>query len=202
MCVTCGPAGARSPRRCGVSDDSTGREPSRRDRRRRCCRPIALDNRHSICRGRPGGRDRHADFGDQLLRGLVQAGKQTTWGTRDRAAVVDVQHVFHVSNESSAGLRRNDILLLQMRFEIVFFSVRPIVLSLARSTMFDHDAFVDRGRLPRPFAGRTRQGDQLRLRRAVEDAWSGRVRASYLRRRRPRSLLRPAAGRCGRSSPG
>ena len=80
------------------------------------------------------GRDWHPGFGDQLLRGLVQADDGAFGIARP---VVDVQHVFHVGAESGAGLRRNDILLLQMRFEIVFFSVRPIVLSLARSTMFN-----------------------------------------------------------------
>ncbi len=45
------------------------------------------------------------------------------------------QHVFHRGYERAVGLRRNDPLLLAMGLENVFFSVRPIVLSLARSTM-------------------------------------------------------------------
>jgi hypothetical protein len=58
------------------------------------------------------GRDGHAGFGDQLLRGLIQADDGAFGIARP---VIDVQHVFHVGDESGAGLRRNDILLLQMR---------------------------------------------------------------------------------------
>src|SRR6266436_3820813 len=45
------------------------------------------------------------------------------------------QHVFHRGYERTVGLRRDDPLLLAMGLENVFFNVRPIVLSLARSTM-------------------------------------------------------------------
>ena len=50
--------------------------------------------------------------------------------------MINLQHIFHVGYERCIGIRRDDPLLLQMRLENVFFSVRPIVLSLARSTMF------------------------------------------------------------------
>src|SRR3954468_22539528 len=50
--------------------------------------------------------------------------------------VIDFQHIFHGGDERRAGLGRNDELLFQVRFENVLFSVRPIVLSLTRSTIF------------------------------------------------------------------
>src|ERR1700692_3285519 len=48
---------------------------------------------------------------------------------------VDGQHVFHCGYEGAVGLRRNDPALPAMGLETVFLSVRPIVESLARSTM-------------------------------------------------------------------
>ena len=66
--------------------------------------------------------------------------------------VIDLEHVFHLRvsgrqfrltkrghrcHERGAGLGRNDELLSQVRFENVFFNVRPIVLSLALATMFN-----------------------------------------------------------------
>src|SRR5712691_449721 len=77
-------------------------------------------------------RDRHARFGNQLLARLVQAHQRTIGIAWPR---VDGQHVFHRRYERAVGLRRDDPLLSAMRPESVFFSVRPIVLSLARSTM-------------------------------------------------------------------
>jgi hypothetical protein len=63
--------------------------------------------------------------------------------------------------------------------------VRPIVLSLARSTMFKlHDGVFQQPQGPlRPSfrRRRTHQGNQFRLGRAVEDAWSGRVRGMFAR---------------------
>src|ERR1700680_2545146 len=56
----------------------------------------------------------------------------------------------------SAGLWWNDELLFQVRFERVFFSVRPIVLSLALATMFNSTT-LSSSRLnvhrARPFGG-------------------------------------------------
>ena len=46
------------------------------------------------------------------------------------------QHVLHGGDECAVGFRRNDPLLFQMRLKDVFLRIRPIVLSLARSTMF------------------------------------------------------------------
>src|SRR5450432_4183242 len=55
--------------------------------------------------------------------------------------LIDLQHVFHVGDKGRAGVRRDHPLLLAMRFENVFFSVRPMVLSLARSTMCSSTTF-------------------------------------------------------------
>src|SRR5271165_1966119 len=51
--------------------------------------------------------------------------------------MINLQHILHAGYERRIGIRWNDPLLLQVRFERVFFSVRPIVLSLARSTIFN-----------------------------------------------------------------
>ena len=45
----------------------------------------------------------------------------------------DSQHVLHGGYECAVGLRRNDPLLFEMGLKDIFLSVRPIVLSLARS---------------------------------------------------------------------
>jgi hypothetical protein len=70
---------------------------------------------------------------DELLRRLVQADDGSI---RIMWPLVDLQDVLHAGYEGGVGLRRNDPLLLEVRLESVFLSVRPIVLSLARSTMF------------------------------------------------------------------
>src|SRR5207302_4266365 len=77
--------------------------------------------------------DRSARFGNQLLRGLVQANQRNIGIARPR---VYGQHVFHSCHECAVGLRRDDPLLLQMWLENGFLRVRQSVLSLARSTMF------------------------------------------------------------------
>src|SRR3954462_7431296 len=91
--------------------------------------------------------------------------------------VIDFQHIFHGGDERRAGLGRNDELLFQVRFENVFLSVRPIVLSLTRSTIFSAHDFVfqqTQGPSRAPFRRlRTGQGDQFRLPGAIEDARSG-----------------------------
>src|SRR6266404_1069689 len=53
----------------------------------------------------------------------------------DVLAVYTRPHIFHRRYERAVRLRRNDPALPPMRFERVFLSVRPIVESLARSTM-------------------------------------------------------------------
>src|SRR5438477_6253990 len=69
---------------------------------------------------------------------------------------VDGEHIFHRGYEGAVGLRRNDPALPAMRLETVFLSARPIVESLARSTMpssttlFSNSRSVQRAR---PFGG-------------------------------------------------
>src|SRR5215813_6294119 len=77
-------------------------------------------------------RDRHARFGNELLRGLVEANQRIIAVAWPR---VDGQHVFHSGYERAVGLRRDDPVLAAMGLKSVFLSARPIVLSLARSTM-------------------------------------------------------------------
>ena len=81
---------------------------------------------------------RGARLFDELLRCFIEAYERALGIMRP---LVDLQHVFHVGDESRAGLGRDDPLLLQMRLESVFLSVRPIVLSLAFSTMFSSTTF-------------------------------------------------------------
>src|SRR3981081_897112 len=73
-----------------------------------------------------------ARLGNELLRGLVQAHQRVIGIVRPS---VDGQHIFHGGYEGAVGLRRDDPALPVMRLETVFLSVRPIVESLARSTM-------------------------------------------------------------------
>src|SRR5580704_6661322 len=92
-------------------------------------------------------------FLDELLRRLVQANDGSI---RIMGPLVNLQDVLHRSYEGGVGLRRDDPLLLEVRLENVFLSVRPIVLSLARSTMFSCttavSSIVSVHRL-RPFGG-------------------------------------------------
>src|SRR5438094_8721733 len=53
-------------------------------------------------------RDRHARFGNELLRGLVEANQRTIAVAWPR---VDGQHVFHSGYERAVGLRRDDPML-------------------------------------------------------------------------------------------
>src|SRR4029079_10863911 len=98
-------------------------------------------------------RDRHAGLGDELLGGLVQAHQHPVGVMRPR---IDGEHVFHCGYEGGVGLRRDDPTLPAMGLENVFLSVRPIVESLARSTMpssttcFSNSRKVQR---TRPFGG-------------------------------------------------
>src|SRR6476660_9211791 len=75
-------------------------------------------------------RDFHSRLGDELLRGLVNADHRAR---RVMRPLIDFQHILHAGYEGGVAVRRDDPLLLQVRLECVFFSVCPIVLSLARS---------------------------------------------------------------------
>jgi len=60
--------------------------------------------------------------------------------------LVGFQHVFHGGNEARIGFGRDHPLPIAVRFKDVFFNVRPIVLSLAFSTMFSSTTFSSRRR--------------------------------------------------------
>src|SRR6516225_7117216 len=80
----------------------------------------------------PLHRDRQARLGKELLGGLVQAHQRVigiAWPGVDR------QHIFHGGYERTIGFRRDDPALSAMGLENVFFSTRPIVESLAWSTI-------------------------------------------------------------------
>src|SRR2546429_4471964 len=77
-------------------------------------------------------RDRHARFGNELLRGLVEANQRTIAIAWPR---VDRQHVFHSGYERAVGLRRDDPVLAAMGLKSVFLSPGPFAFPLGRSTM-------------------------------------------------------------------
>ena len=81
---------------------------------------------------------RGARLDDHLLRGLVEAHHRAQRIVRP---LIDFQHVFHIGDEAGAGLGRDYPLLFEVRLENVFLSVRPMVLSLAFSTMFSSTTF-------------------------------------------------------------
>src|SRR5437870_11805314 len=69
---------------------------------------------------------------------------------------VDGKHIFHCGYEGAVGLRRDDPALPAMRLETVFLSARPIVESLARSTMPSSTILCSNSRnvqRTRPFGG-------------------------------------------------
>ena len=100
--------------------------------------PIALV--FVIETGRAPGfhRDRRACLGNELLRGLVQANQRAIRIVGPR---VDSQHVFHRRYERAVGLGWDDPALAAMGLENVFLSARPIVESLARSTISSSTTF-------------------------------------------------------------
>src|SRR5260221_804726 len=94
-------------------------------------------------RASPVHRDRQARLGKELLGGLVQAHQRvigTAWPRVDR------RHIFHGGYERAVGLRRDAPALLAMGLENVFFSARPIVESLARSTICSSTTFFSNSR--------------------------------------------------------
>jgi len=80
-----------------------------------------------------------AATGRAIVRGCRESMNQRALGIA--RSVIDLQHVFHAGDKGRAGVGRNDPLLLQMRLENVFFRVRPMVLSLARSTICSSTTF-------------------------------------------------------------
>jgi len=96
--------------------------------------------------------------GDQLFGGLIQAHQRTIGISR---LLIGFQHVFHGGHEGGVGVGRDHPLPIAVRFEDVFFSVRPIVLSLTFSTMFSSTTFSSsRRRLQR--AKPSGAGEQVR----------------------------------------
>ena len=75
---------------------------------------------------------RCARLGNQLLRGFVEADERERRIMRSR---IDVEHILHRCDERRVGLGRNDPIVGQVRFEIVFLSARPTVLKCAFSTI-------------------------------------------------------------------
>src|SRR6476469_7199901 len=59
---------------------------------------------------------------------------------------VDSQHHFNSGYERTIGIRRDDPALPAMGLENVFFSARPIVESLARSTIWSSTTFFSNSR--------------------------------------------------------
>jgi hypothetical protein len=99
-------------------------------------------------------RDWHPCFGGQLLRRLIQTHQGALWIWW---LVINLEHIFHIRHERRICLRRSDKLPVQVRRENVFFSVRPIVLSLTRSTIFNSTTLSSSSRkvhFARPLGGR------------------------------------------------
>ena len=89
------------------------------------------------------GRDRLARLDDQLFGSFVQTNQGTIGITR---LLVGFQHVFHRRDKGRVGVGWNDPLPIAVGLESVFFSTRPIVLSLAFSTMFSSTTFSSSNR--------------------------------------------------------
>ena len=77
-------------------------------------------------------RDRLARFLDKLFRCLVQADQRPLGVVRLR---INVKHILHRGNESGVLFWGDYPVFAAMRFEFVFFKVRPTVLKCAASTI-------------------------------------------------------------------
>ena len=75
---------------------------------------------------------RQEGSGNELLGRLIQANKRPVRIVRPR---INIEHLFHRRYECAARLRRDDPLFLAVRLKRVFLRTRPMVLSVARSTM-------------------------------------------------------------------
>src|ERR1700751_2848481 len=64
--------------------------------------------------------------------------------------LVNGQHIFHRCYERAVLVRRYDPLLFAMRLKFVFFKTRPIVLSLARATIFNSTTLSSSNRSDHP----------------------------------------------------
>src|SRR5271154_3845966 len=144
------------------------------------------------------GGDRRARLYDQLLGSFVQTHERTIGIAR---LLVGFQHVFHGGEEAGVGVRRDHPLPIAVRFERVFFNVRPIVLSLAFSTMFNSTTFSSsRRRLQR--ANPSGAGEQVRAINLASDARSKiRGRAEFGLYLRFSVASRPSSTSCRRIRP-
>ena len=119
--------------------------------------------------------------------------------------VINLQHVFHARYECGVGIRRDDPLLFQVRFKDVFFSVRPIVLSLARATMFSSTTLSSRRRnvhFARPLGG-SEQASAVSLASAAPSKMRRLARPAIASGSAPpRPLLRSVADELARQSRG
>jgi hypothetical protein len=112
-------------------------------------------------------------------------------------SLINLQHILHTSDERSIGVRRDNPLLLQVRPEDVFLSVRPIVLSLARSTILrsttGSSSNCNVHRL-RPLGGseQAKRSTWPRWLRQGSAAWP--MPANACGPARPRTLTPPVAG--------
>src|SRR5215470_3627216 len=88
-------------------------------------------------------RDRGARFFDKLLRRLVNTNQRIVGIVR---SMIDFQHVFHRCYKGAVRLGWDHPLLFEMGLENVFFKTRPIVLSLALSTILSSTTFSSSNR--------------------------------------------------------
>ena len=109
-------------------------------------------------------------FADQLLVGLIHADHRPTGmvGTG-----IDFQNVLHAGYECGAAPGRGPPILLPMRLQLVFFSVRCTVITDTRSTQPSSTTFSASRRRVQRFrpggAWEAGQGDQASLEHAVKD---------------------------------
>src|SRR4029077_17502236 len=132
------------------------------------------------------GGDRRARVDDQLLRGFVEAHERALRIVR---SLIDFQDVFHGGDKRRIGVGRNHPLLLAMRLWTVFFTVRQIVLSLARSTMCSSTTFSIWQSLPGPERGSARS---VLLPPRRRKSAAGRSSSCICGPTPPRTLPRPA----------
>src|SRR6202043_150371 len=141
-------------------------------------------------------RDRLPRFGNELLLGFVHANQRIIGIAWPR---VNGQHVFHGGYERAVGLRRDDPLLSAMRLENVFLRVRPIVLSLARSTISSSTTFfsnIRKVQRARPLGG-LEQANAINL--ASFSPSKIRATAGVARCLRLKTASRPSSTSCWRA---
>jgi hypothetical protein len=67
------------------------------------CRPVTLIFVVAACGLTWPGCDRHRRFGDQLLRGPIEANHGILWIVR---SLVNLQHILHAGDEGGIGIRQ------------------------------------------------------------------------------------------------